>query len=209
MLDIGCGVGRMAIPLLDCMGPEGRYIGFDISPQAIRWCAEHIAAKNPRFAFHVADIFNKEYNRRGTGRAAEYRFPCADGSVDFAFAASVFTHMLPDDVRRYLAEIHRVLKPGGRGLFTHFLLNAESEAAMSLPGGQRRFLFPLPECRTIDRDVPERGIAFDEAVLRRMYAEAGMTIEEPIRFGAWSGRAGGLSYQDIVLAGKEGLGIRD
>ena len=182
VLDIGCGVGRMAIPLLGYMSPEGRYVGFDISPQAIRWCTDHIAAKNPSFTFHVADIFNKEYNPRGTCRAAEYRFPCEDGSVDFAFAASVFTHMLPDDVRRYLAEIHRVLKPGGRGLFTHFILNAESEAAMSRLGGNLRFLFPLPECRTIDPDVPERAIAFDEAILRRMYAEAGLSIEEPIRF---------------------------
>ena len=151
VLDIGCGVGRMAIPLLDYIGPEGRYVGFDISPQAIRWCADHIAAKNARFSFHVADIFNKEYNPRGTCRAAEYRFPCEDASVDFAFATSVFTHMLPDDVRRYLAEIRRVLKPGGRGLFTHFILNAESEAAMN--GARRRLPFSLPACPSAARST--------------------------------------------------------
>ena len=174
--------GGWRSPCWTTSAPEGRYVGFDISPQAIRWCTDHFAAKNARFTFHVADIFNKEYNPRGTGRAAEYRFPCEDASIDFAFAASVFTHMLPDDVRRYLAEIHRVLKPGGRGLFTHFILNGESAAAISPAGGDLRFLHSLGECRTIDADVPERAIAYEEAVLRRIYAEAGMRIEEPIRF---------------------------
>jgi len=36
--------------------------------------------------------------------------------------------------------------------------------------------------------------------VRAMFAEAGLAIREPIRFGRWTGRPAGLSFQDIVLA---------
>ncbi len=64
-----------------------------------------------------------------------------------------------------------------------------------------QFHFPLADCFTTDAEVPEFAVAFAEATLRAMYAEAGLRIVEPIRFGGWSGRPGGLSFQDIVLVG--------
>ncbi len=131
VLDVGCGSGRMAVPLLGYLDQRGRYVGFDISPKLIRWCSGHISRRNANFTFHLADIYNRHYNPRGACRASEYRFPCEDRTIDFVFATSVFTHMLADDTRHYLHEIRRVLKPGGHGLLTHFILNAESEAAMN------------------------------------------------------------------------------
>ena len=201
VLDVGCGSGRMAVPLLGYLDQRGRYVGFDISPKLIRWCSGHISRRNANFTFHLADIYNRHYNPRGACRASEYRFPCEDRTIDFVFATSVFTHMLADDTRHYLHEIRRVLKPGGHGLLTHFILNAESEAAMNRSPEGRKFRFPLQDCFTMDAEVPERGVAFAETTLRQMYAEADLRIEEPIRFGKWSGRPGGLSYQDIVLVG--------
>ena len=38
VLDIGCGTGRMAVPLLRYLNESGSYFGFDISKKAIRWC---------------------------------------------------------------------------------------------------------------------------------------------------------------------------
>lgn len=38
VLDIGCGTGRMAIPLLRYFDVSGAYVGFDVSRDAIRWC---------------------------------------------------------------------------------------------------------------------------------------------------------------------------
>ena len=201
VLDVGCGSGRMAVPLLGYLDGRGRYVGFDIAPKLIRWCSGHISRRNANFTFHLADIFNKHYNPRGACPASQYRFPCSDQSVDLVLATSVFTHMLADDVRHYLREIRRVLRPGGRGLLTHFILNPEAEAAASRAPAALQFRFPLSDCFTIDAEVPEFAVAFAEATLRAMYAEAGLRIVEPIRFGGWSGRPGGLSFQDIVLVG--------
>jgi SAM-dependent methyltransferase len=39
--------------------------------------------------------------------------PVADGSVDLVFAGEVLEHLWPEDVAGFLAEAHRVLRPGG------------------------------------------------------------------------------------------------
>jgi SAM-dependent methyltransferase len=39
--------------------------------------------------------------------------PIDDGSVDLVFAGQVIEHLWPEDVAGFLAEAHRVLRPGG------------------------------------------------------------------------------------------------
>lgn len=128
MLDVGCGSGRMALPLTGYLNSEGRYAGFDISQKAIAWCQEHITSAHPNFQFEVSDIYNSLYNPKGKYQSLDFRFPYPDASFDVVFLTSVFTHMFPPDVEHYLDEISRVLKPGGRCLCTYFLLNDESLA---------------------------------------------------------------------------------
>ena len=128
VLDVGCGIGRMAVPLTGYLSSAARYEGFDIVESGIRWCSERITPRYSNFRFQVADIYNKEYRPQGKYRGSEYVFPFADARFDFVFVTSVFTHMLPNEIRNYLREIRRVLKPTGRCLITWFLLNQESEA---------------------------------------------------------------------------------
>lgn len=118
MLDVGCGSGRMALPLTGYLNSEGRYAGFDISQKAIAWCQEHITSAHPNFQFEVSDIYNSLYNPKGKYQSLDFRFPYPDASFDVVFLTSVFTHMFPPDVEHYLDEISRVLKPGGRCLCT-------------------------------------------------------------------------------------------
>jgi SAM-dependent methyltransferase len=202
ILDVGCGTGRMAIPLLGYAGGRGEYTGFDICRPAIDWCARNISSRNPRFRFFHADIYNLEYNPHGTVSADAFRFPCEDGGVDFAFATSVFTHMHAGEVRRYLDELRRVLRPGGRALVTFFIF----EDSPSLPAGQRRpamnFRYPVSEGYTIDPDTPERAIGYSESWIRAAVRAAGLAVEDPIRYGSWSGRADGVDFQDMVLLRK-------
>jgi len=54
--------------------------------------------------------------------ASDYRFPYDDASFDVVSAASVFTHMLPEAAERYFRTA-RVLKRGGRAVFSCFLLD--------------------------------------------------------------------------------------
>src|SRR5579875_325230 len=125
VLEVGCGIGRMARPLTRFL-TAGTYDGVDIVPKGIRWCQRNITPRYPNFRFHLADVYNKEYNRRGRYRASEYRFPFAANQFDFVFLTSVFTHMLAPDMKNYMREIGRVLRPGGVSLMTLFLLNGQS-----------------------------------------------------------------------------------
>ena len=107
-----------------------------------------------------------------------YRLPFADGGFDLVLLKSVFTHMVPDDVRRYLVEISGVLKPGGCSVITFFLLNQESRRFMSL-GHEKMGLSDEYEgdllCRVANPAVPEQVVAHDEHRMRDCHAEVGLS----------------------------------
>ena len=48
MLDVGCGTGRMAVPLTGYLSDE-EYEGFDLMPEVIEWCQENITPDIPTF----------------------------------------------------------------------------------------------------------------------------------------------------------------
>jgi SAM-dependent methyltransferase len=202
VLDVGCGIGRMAVPLTGYLSPRGEYWGFDIVREGINWCSTAIASRFPNFHFEHADVFNRHYNPAGTCPASEYRFPYADASIDFAFLTSVFTHMLPPDMDNYLSELSRVIRPGGTCLMTFFLLNDESRRCIHGHLGKLDFASAVDGCLTIDADDPEAALAYDEDAIRVRLAAVRLRIDEPIRFGSWCGRPSYLSYQDIILATK-------
>ena len=66
VLDIGCGVGRMAHPLAYFLDQKARYFGFDIVEKGIRWAKDNITAEFPNFEFQRLDIHNQLYNPTGT-----------------------------------------------------------------------------------------------------------------------------------------------
>jgi ubiquinone/menaquinone biosynthesis C-methylase UbiE len=204
VLDLGCGIGRMAVPLTKYLDAEGSYEGIDIVPEGIEWCQKEITRRSPNFRFTLADIYNKQYNPTGKFKASEYVFPYEDDSFDFTFLASVFTHMLPEEVDNYLSEIARMLKGGGRCLITFFLLNQESLELMESGASTIVFKHVLDGCRVKERGTPEAAVAYPESTIRALYERYGLEIEEPIRYGAWSGRRESLGYQDIVVASKRG-----
>jgi SAM-dependent methyltransferase len=202
VLDVGCGSGRMALPLTGYLTPEGRYAGFDISRKAIAWCQENISKPHPNFEFEVADIQNALYNPKGKYQSLDFLFPYPDASFDVVFLTSVFTHMFPPDVEHYVDEIVRVLKPGGRCLTTFFLLNDESSALIAAGKGTHNFKYERAGYRTIHEKREEEAIAFPESYIRDLYAKRGLDVQEPLRYGAWSGRKEHMSFQDVVIAAK-------
>jgi len=203
VLDVGCGIGRIAIPLTGYLDDDGSYEGFDVVPRGIEWCRRHITPAHPNFRFQLADIRNDEYNPGGRQRPEDYRFPYDDNEFDVAILTSVFTHLLPSTVRRYVAELERVLKPGGRCLATYFLLSDETRRLAAEGAALSEFPYEGDGYATTNPAIPEEAIAFEESTVRQLHADAGLPIES-VFHGAWSGRDEYLSGQDVCIARKPG-----
>jgi ubiquinone/menaquinone biosynthesis C-methylase UbiE len=201
VLDVGCGLGRMAVPLADYLGRRGRYEGMDVDAEAIQWCQSNIASVHPNFQFRAVNVRSGRYNPDGSAAAGDFEFPYPDATFDVVFLASVFTHLLPAAVARYLGEIARVLKPGGRCLASYFLINANSERAIEEDRVKPLLRFPerRADCRLLSAELPESAVAHYEDAIRQLYRNAALALVEPIRYGNWTG-ADSPSGQDIVLA---------
>ncbi len=202
VLDVGCGCGRIALPLTNYLENEGGYEGFDITADEVNWCRENISTRYPNFRFHRADIYSKHYNPNGKVTASEYKFPYENTSFDFVFLTSVFTHMLPQELENYLSEIVRVLNRGGKCLITFFLLNPESLRLINENLTTLDFKSDIGYYRLFNPDVPELAVAYDESFIQRLYEEHKLKIVKPIHYGLWCGRKQFLTYQDIVIAVK-------
>lgn len=117
VLDMGCGVGKTARFL--ALDSRIHYIGFDIFKPAIEWCRTAFRVPvGDRFRFVHFDGISKFYNPTGTIRPSDYEFPVEDGSIDVAFAASLFTHLLEEDMRAYLRQCAAKLAPDGFALLS-------------------------------------------------------------------------------------------
>jgi SAM-dependent methyltransferase len=202
VLDVGCGIGRMAIPLTSYLTKEGEYWGLDIVQTAIDWCQQRITPKFNNFHFLHSDIFNKEYNPKGRILAREYRFPFEDDFFDFVMLTSVFTHMLPPDVEHYMGEIARVLKAEGRCLITFFILNEESLGLVQAGKSQLDFKYDVGNCLSTDINTPEAAIAYHEGFVKGLFEKNGLVIYPSPYYGSWCGREMFHTYQDLIVAKK-------
>jgi ubiquinone/menaquinone biosynthesis C-methylase UbiE len=111
VLDVGCGTGTLALFVDEAVGADGRVEGIDASPEMIAEARKKIAREGGRANVQVALI---------------EEIPFGDGEFDIATNTYVFHH-LPDDLkRRGVAEIRRVLKPGGRLLIVDFAAGSNS-----------------------------------------------------------------------------------
>ena len=202
VLDVGCGTGRMAVNLINYIGADGIYEGFDIVKDGIDWCNKTISSENRNFHFQLADIYNKEYNPRGVLKPEEYIFPYGDSHFDFVFLTSIFTHMLPAGMEHYFSEISRVLKKNGRCLITFFLLNDESSHLMNEGKNIFQFKYDNGLYRLNDKNVPEAAIAYKEDYILGLFDKNSLIIKKPIYYGYWAGREEYLYYQDMIIAYK-------
>ncbi len=198
VLEPGCGTGRIAEPLTGYLDASGTYDGFDVVRDAVDWCVANISSRHPNFSFRHVDVVNREYNPGGSVSPAEFSFPYPEASFDFVFLTSVFTHMLPAEVRHYLDEIRQVLRPEARCLATFFLLNDESIASARTGRASRRFGHEGDGFFHDYRDAPEAAVAYREEDVLAFLDSAGLELARPIRYGRWAG-LGPAPNQDTVV----------
>ena len=203
VLDAGCGSGRVALGLLDHIGPEGSYEGFDIVPEAVAWCQRRITAARPNFRFQVADVYNHHYHRKGGQQADHYRFPYDDGSFDVVLLTSIFTHLGAGATERYLRESARVLRPNGRLYASFFLIDEVAREAIAAGAADIGFVSMADGALTANPRDPDAAVAHDESTIRDVLASAGLEVRvDPLR-GNWSGRDT-TRRQDVIIAVKSG-----
>ena len=203
VLDVGCGMGRMARALATYLNKQGSYEGFDIVEKEIRWANRAFESRFPNFHFQLADMYNKEYNPKGRFKASEYRFPYYDNSFDFVFLTSVFTHMLPEDMENYFAEISRVLKSQGRCLISCFLLNENSLKQIGTKDSLMNFQYEIDGYRTVNKERPEAAIAYFEKTMLGYFNRNKLKVDGPIHYGSWCKSKSPLTFQDVVVSIKQ------
>jgi SAM-dependent methyltransferase len=98
-LDVGCGTGRALPALAAAVGPAGRVVGLDLTPDML--AAARAAGRDRRAGLVLADA---------------RRLPIRDATADAVFAAGLVQH-LPDPGAG-LAELARVTRPGGGRLIS-------------------------------------------------------------------------------------------
>ena len=198
VLDIGSGIGRMALPLTQYLD-GGTYDGVDVSAEGVAWCNEQITPHYENFRFQHLDLAHPLYNPTGTMRTEAVRLPFEDASFDFIFLTSVLTHLMAGEVKAYAREIRRVMAPGGRCLVTTFLLNKPARQGLIEGKGILPFDGASDEREIYAyADNPTAAVAFDEDYLLSFFWNADMRRTKPPVYGRWSGRnTPGDSFQDI------------
>ena len=99
VIDVGCGSGRLAVHLSPYL--KGGYLGTDVVPDLLDYARQLV--DRPDWRFELADGLT---------------IPAPDSSADVVCFFSVFTHLRHEESYTYLKEARRVLRPGGRIIFS-------------------------------------------------------------------------------------------
>jgi SAM-dependent methyltransferase len=196
VLDAGCGAGAMVPELAHRLGPNGRYVGFDVHAPSIRWCRRRWAA-DPRLRFEIAEAASAYGSSRTA--AGDYRFPVDDGAAGLILAKSLFTHLLRDDAAHYLRETRRALSPGKPAVVTAFLFDDAGPAPDSV---RREFPFSQDaggRIRFRSRLRPTAAVAYAKSEFFALVEQAGLRVQW-LRPGFFPGSSP-VTGQDTLLLG--------
>ena len=118
VLDLGSGGGKDVFLAAAEVGPEGRAIGVDMTPEMLE-----LARRNAEQFAQTTGLTNVEFRE---GHIED--LPAEDASVDLVLSNCVIN--LSPDKPAVFREVHRVLKSGGRMVVSDIVLNRDLPEAI-------------------------------------------------------------------------------
>ncbi len=167
--EIGCGCGRVSTALADHL-TQGRYVGVDLSPSYVGICKKRC----PRGEFLVTDGCS---------------FPLPDDSADLVIEFSIFCHMPLHQIWKWMVEVKRVLKPGGRTYLQFHNLASKPQ--------WEEFARIADEWRFLDLGHP-RPVTFD--IVAELFERAGLPV---VKMHELDPDANGVPVSWMVVAEKQ------
>jgi SAM-dependent methyltransferase len=179
IVDIGSGCGRWAHHLRDYRYKnhlmfQGKYIGIDIDPDMLAWCRKNFDSE--RFDFIQSKHVNKSYHQNDGGQNSYCSLPIATSGADFVFSTSLFTHLLEPELKNYLEESFRVLKPGGHMVMSFFCIDRPPYTL----GGRHTFKHTIGNAKVESLKVPEAAVAYQEDFMINLACSVGFSSAEVI-----------------------------
>jgi len=111
VIDVGCGSGRLASQLAHVEGLS--YLGTDVVPDLLTYARKITRRSDWQFELTNGVVI-----------------PAADAAADLVCFFSIFTHLKHEESCKYLAEAKRVLRPGGRIVFSFLEFRIRSHWAV-------------------------------------------------------------------------------
>lgn len=189
VIDIGCGPGFLTAEVADDVGPSGWSCGLDLSASMLA-LARARSAGQPGAAW----VDFRE------GDAAALPFP--DAAFDAAVATQVYEYV--GDVARALAELHRVLRPGGRAVIVD--TDWDSIVWHSTDGRRTARILAAWDEHLADPHLPRS--------LRPLLRQAGFVAEKPeavttinVEFAGYS--RGAADLVAAFVPGRQGIAQED
>ena len=189
ILDLGCGIGRIAFYLRDqCKD----YVGVDIHAPSLVWCAQNLPQNMPDV--HMAFISPDAW----AGSMAWNK-----GHFDLTIALSLFTHTDPKTTTEYFHRVYSNLKPGGYFFFSFF------NSLLSSPKASRQFPHKYVDSSGLSCQCVraawnmQNDVAYSASDLTRLFDGIGFKTAGYIE-GNWSGLHPNmdLMHQDMILLRK-------
>jgi len=132
ILEVGCGTGEVALLAATATGPTGFVAGIDAAPEMIARAQQKAERRRAAVDYRI-------------GVVEALDFP--DASFDVVLSSLMMHHLPPPLKPRGLAEIRRVLKPGGR------LLVVDIAPEMTREGHHARRILLHSAVRTGPQDL--------------------------------------------------------
>jgi demethylmenaquinone methyltransferase/2-methoxy-6-polyprenyl-1,4-benzoquinol methylase len=147
ILEIGFGTGHALVALAHAVGPRGRAVGVDLSDRMRDVARDRVHSEHVEgwTSLHVAD-------------ARALPFPDAD--FDAVFCSFTLELFSDDEIPTVLAEIRRVLKPGGRVGVVSLASSARPSFSTRCYQRLHRWFPKLVDCHPIDATAALRAAGF-------------------------------------------------